>query len=150
MLRSPHPNGRARGQRIELRDSRHPAIRWSAPPETASENVRGSAGVEKAALEVLVDVVLAHAEGTTHAHRGELAVVHQTVDRHFRDTHHRGNLGNGQELHLGDVTWDVRGHGAPYFLSHAPRLPHRGCHMQADENIGPDVTNVPQIRQSGP
>ena len=82
-----------------------------------------SAGVEEARPEVLVDVFLADAERAPDAYGGQFPVVDQSVDGHLGDAHHRSHLGDGQELHLGDV---VGGHCAPYFLlSHVLRLPRR-------------------------
>ena len=104
-----------------------------------------SAGVEETALEVVVDVFLAHPEGATDAYGGELPVVHESVDRHLGNAHYRGHFGNGQELHLGDV---VRGHGAPLSLSHVPRHHRRKPHVRTGRNIGPNVTYVLEIPQS--
>src|SRR3978361_569459 len=61
-----------------------------------------SAGVEEAAPQVLVDVVLADTERATDTYGGELTVVHQSVDGHLGDAHDGRHLGNGQELHVGD------------------------------------------------
>ena len=76
-------------------------------------NPWASSGVEETAPEVLVHVFLADPEGAADAYGGELSVVDQSIDGHLGDAHHRGHLGHGQELHLGDV---VRGHSAPLFL----------------------------------
>ena len=54
---------------------------------------------------------------------GQLSSVHETVDGHLRDAHHRCDLGDGEELRVVE-TGRVR-HGAPAFSSTRHRLPHR-------------------------
>src|ERR1700712_4204491 len=59
----------------------------------------GLAGVDVRAPQVLVHRLLGHPEAAAHTHGRELTVVHQAVHRHLRDTHRRGDLGHGEELH---------------------------------------------------
>src|SRR5215218_1700587 len=59
-------------------------------------------GLEEGALEVVVHSLLGHPEGPADPHRGQLTGVHQPVHRHLGDTHCRGDLCHGQELHLGE------------------------------------------------
>src|SRR6478735_2351433 len=123
-VRRAQPNGRDRAQPNRRQRSQPVACRT-----VGRVACRGpSAGVEEAALEVLVDVVLAHAKGPSDAHSRDLTVVDEAVHSHLGDAHHRSNFCDGQELHLGDVSWPVRGHGAPHFLfarpmASSPRTP---------------------------
>src|ERR671916_1128443 len=58
------------------------------------------AGIEVGVLKVSVHRHLRNPEGTPDAHRRQLAGVHQPVNRHLGYAHHRGHLGDREELHL--------------------------------------------------
>src|ERR671916_242281 len=59
-----------------------------------------SASIEVGVLQVSVHRHLRNPEGTPDAHRGQLTGVYQPVNRHLGYAHHRGHLGDREELHL--------------------------------------------------
>ena len=60
-------------------------------------DLSGLAGVVERRLKVLVDGRLVDPEGAPDADGGQLAGVHETVDRHLGDTHDLRDLGDRQE-----------------------------------------------------
>ena len=82
----------------------HGAEGGRAAARSPSSVSRGSQPVWKKLLRrYSLTVVLGDPERPTHADGRQLAGVHQTVDGHLRHAHDRGDLGDGQELHLRDV-----------------------------------------------
>src|SRR4051812_45304010 len=95
-----------------LRSPVGPRDRPSLSGAVARGRIGPSAGAVEALAQVLVDVLLEDAERPADPHGRELAVVDQAVHGHLGDPHHRGHLGNGEELRVGDVP-GVGSHRAP-------------------------------------
>jgi len=100
---------------------------------TARRPVRSSgcllSGVEVRRLEVAVDGLGAHAKAPADAHSGQLATVHQPVDRHLGHAHHRRHLGDGEEIgcgQLGLTVFGLRRHVGPPARVAPPVFPTDG------------------------
>src|SRR6478735_7872731 len=106
------------------RIGRSDADRTGALPGRRSAGPTSTRAVE-ALAQVLVHVALEDAERTADTNGGQLAAVDEPVDGHLGDAHHCRDLGDGEELRLGNVP-GAGSHRAPHtFCLTRHRLPHR-------------------------
>lgn len=84
---------------------------WTAEPSAGDiqadswlrsrkQNSRGLGDVDEGVAQIILNCLLGHSEGASDTHCGELAVMHEPVDRHLGDAHQCCDLGHSQEPDL--------------------------------------------------